>query len=195
MDNLDQVKKLREETGVSLMECKKACEEAGGDIDKAKEILKKKGQAMAAKKAEREVGEGRIHSYIHQNNKLGVLLDIRCESDFVARSDDFQNLSKEICLQIAAMSPSYVNEEDVPSETIEKEKNIYLEQFKESDKPKDVIEKIIEGKLKNYLKEVCLLSQPWVKDNSLTIDAMIKESIAKIGENILIRKFTRYEIK
>lgn len=194
MNNTDKIKKLREETGISLMQCKKACDESCGDIDLAKEILRKKGQAMADKKSERETGEGMIISYIHQNKKIGVLLDIRCESDFVTRSEDFQEISKEICLQIAAMKPLYVNEEEIPLDIIEKEKEIYLEQTKDSDKPKEVIEKIIEGKIKSYIKDNCLVSQEWIKDSSKTINELIKEKIAKIGENITIRRFTRYEI-
>ncbi|MBZ1356540.1 MAG: elongation factor Ts [Candidatus Nealsonbacteria bacterium] len=194
MSNLDLVKQLREETGVSLMECKKAIEEAGGDIETAKDLLRKKGQAMAAKRLGRDVGEGIITSYIHPNQKIGVLLDIRCESDFVARSDDFQNLAREICLQIAAMKPLFIQEEDVPEANIEKEKEIFMEQFATSDKPKEVIEKIIEGKINSYKKDVCLLSQEWVKDTSKTIESLVKEVIAKLGENIVIKGFTRYEI-
>jgi elongation factor Ts len=194
MNNTDKIKKLREETGISLMQCKKACDESCGDIELAKEILRKKGQAMADKKSERETGEGMIISYIHQNKKIGVLLDIRCESDFVTRSEDFQEISKEICLQIAAMKPLYVNEEEIPLDIIEKEKEIYLEQTKDSDKPKEVIEKIIEGKIKSYIKDNCLVSQEWIKDSSKIINDLIKEKIAKIGENITIRRFTRYEI-
>ncbi len=194
MDIVDKVKKLREETGISLMECKKACEETKGDIEAAKEILRKRGQAMAAKRSGRETGEGIIDSYIHHNNKLGVLLDIRCESDFVARSDDFKNLSKNICLQIAAMSPTFVREEEIPADVLEKEKEIVAEQIKDSGKPADVVEKIVEGKLKNYSKETCLLSQAWIKDNSKTVEDMVKETIAKTGENITVNRFTRYEL-
>ncbi len=194
MSNLDLVKQLREETGVSLMECKKAIEETGGDIEIAKDLLRKKGQAMAAKRLGRDVGEGIITSYIHPNQKVGVLLDIRCESDFVARSDDFQNLAREVCLQIAAMKPLFVQGEDVPEANIEKEKEIFIEQFAGSDKPKEVIEKIIEGKVNSYKKDVCLLSQEWIKDNSKTIESLAKEVIAKLGENIVIKGFTRYEI-
>ena len=192
MDIVDKIKKLREETGISLMECKKACEETKGDIEAAKEILRKRGQAMAAKRSGRETGEGIVDSYIHHNGKLGVLLDIRCESDFVARSDDFKELSKNICLQIAAMNPTFVSEEDIPSEVIDKEREIAAEQA--SGKPADVVEKIIEGKIKGYAKENCLLLQPWIKDNSKTVEEMVKEAIAKTGENIAVSRFTRYEL-
>jgi len=194
MDIVDKVKKLREETGISLMECKKACEETKGDIEAAKEILRKKGQAMAAKRSGRSTGEGIIHSYIHHNNKLGVLLDIRCESDFVARSDDFKELAKNISLQIAAMNPLFVGKDEIPVEVLDKEKEIALEQIKNSGKPAEVIEKIVEGKLNNYSKENCLLSQPWIKDNSKTVEDMVKETIAKTGENISVSRFTRYEL-
>lgn len=194
MSDLDNVKKLREETGISLMECKKACEEAGGDIEVAKEILRKRGQAMAAKKSERVTGEGRISSYIHQNGRIGVLLDVRCESDFVARSEDFGNLSKEICLQIAAMNPAFVSEEEIPVDVLEKEKSIYLEQAKNSGKSEEIIEKMVHGKLENYKKESSLMSQPWIKDDSKTIGNLVKECIAKTGENITVARFTRYEL-
>jgi len=194
MSNLDNVKKLREETGISLMECKKACEEAGGDIEVAKEILRKRGQVMAAKKSERITGEGRVASYIHQNGKIGVLLDVRCESDFVAKSEEFQNLLKEICLQIAAMNPMFVKADDIPADVLEKEKLIFIEQAKNSGKSNDIIEKMVQGKVDNYKKEVSLMLQSWIKDDSKTIDEMVKECIAKTGENITIARFTRYSL-
>lgn len=194
MSDLDNVKKLREETGISLMECKKACEEAGGDIEVAKEILRKRGQVMAAKKSERITGEGRVASYIHQNGKIGVLLDVRCESDFVAKSEEFQNLLKEICLQIAAMNPMFVKADDIPADVLEKEKLIFIEQAKNSGKPNDIVEKMVQGKVDNYKKEVSLMLQPWIKDDSKTIDEMVKECIAKTGENITIARFTRYSL-
>jgi elongation factor Ts len=194
MPNLEKVKQLRNETGVSLNECRKAIQEANDDLEKAKEILKKKGQAVAAQKSGREAGEGIIDSYIHDNRKIGVLLALNCESDFVARSDDFKNLSKEICLQIAAMGPMYLKKEDVPQEVLDKEKVNFLEQIKDSNKPKEVLDKIVEGKIENYFKETCLLSQPWIKDSSKTINDLVQETIAKIGENILVKRFTRYEL-
>jgi elongation factor Ts len=194
MSNLEKVKQLRNETGVSLNECRKAIQEANDDLEKAKEILKKKGQAVAAQKSGREAGEGIIDSYIHDNQKIGVLLALNCESDFVARSDDFKNLSKEICLQIAAMGPMYLKKEDVPQEVLDKEKVNFLEQIKDSSKPKEVLDKIVEGKIENYFKETCLLSQPWIKDGSKTINDLVQETIAKIGENILVKRFTRYEL-
>ena len=151
-------------------------------------------QVMAAKKSERITGEGRIASYIHQNGKIGVLLDVRCESDFVAKSEDFQNLLKEICLQIAAMNPMFVKADDIPADVLEKEKLIFIEQAKNSGKPNDIIEKMVQGKVDNYKKEVSLMLQPWIKDDSKTIDEIVKECIAKTGENITIARFTRYSL-
>ncbi len=194
MSELEQIKQLRSETGVSLDECKKAIEESKGDLEVAKEVLKRKGQDIAAKKAGREAGEGIIDSYIHDNRKIGVLLDIRCESDFVARSDDFKRLSREICLQIAAMGAEFIKEEDVPEDVLKKEKENYLKQLKDSEKTEEVIGKIVEGKLENYIKENSLLSQSWIKDSDKTIKDLIEECIAKVGENILIKRFTRYEL-
>jgi elongation factor Ts len=194
MPNLEKVKQLRNETGVSLNECRKAIQEANDDLEKAKDILKKKGQAVAAQKSGREAGEGIIDSYIHDNRKIGVLLALNCESDFVARSDDFKNLSKDICLQIAAMGPMYLKKEDVPQEVLDKEKVNFLEQIKDSSKPKEVLDKIVESKIESYFKETCLLSQPWIKDSSKTINDLVQETIVKIGENILVKRFTRYEL-
>ncbi len=194
MNEIEKIKTIREETGISLMECKKACQEAKGDIERAKEILRKKGQSLATKKAERKTGEGIIYSYVHQNNKVGVLLEIRCESDFVARSDDFQVLAKEIALQIAAMKPLFISDNDIPDEVLRKEKEIVQEQFQESSKPKEIIAQIVEGKIAGYLKENCLLFQPWIKDETKKIKELIDEKIVKTGENITINRFIRYEI-
>ncbi len=194
MSNIKQVKQLREETGVSLMDCKKALENSGGDIEKAKKFLREKGEELAGKRAQKDAGEGVIESYIHSNSKVGVLLDLRCESDFVAKSDDFQKLAHEICLQIAATNPPYIKEEDVPESILEEEKDIISKQFKESGKPQEVIDQIMEGKLKKQLKTITLLSQPWVKDEEKTVDDLISETVAKLGEKIVIERFTRYEI-
>jgi elongation factor Ts len=191
--DIELVKQLREETGISLGDCKKALEESNNDIASAKDYLKKRGQAVAQKKTEREVGAGIIDSYIHSNKQAGVLLEINCETDFVARGEDFQNLSHEICLQIAAMRPIYINEEDIPEDVLEKEKSIMKEQVREMNKPEDIVEGIIKGKLDKYKKEVCLLSQLWVKDDSKTIQSLINEYIAKTGENIIIKRFVMYE--
>ena len=194
MVSIDQIKQLREETGVSPTEIKKALEESKGDIEKAKEILKTWGKNLAGKKTSRETKQGVVDTYIHPNSKTGVLLDIRCESDFVAKSPDFKNLAHEICLQIAAMKPLFVKDSDIPEEFLDGEKKIYTEQVKDSGKPKNITGQIIEGKLKKYKESVSLLSQPWIKDDSKTIKNLIEETIAKIGENIEINKFIRYEI-
>jgi len=191
--DIELVKQLREETGISLADCKKALEESGNDIASAKEYLKKRGQAVAQKKTEREVGAGIVDSYVHSSKRSGVLLEINCETDFVARGEDFQNLSHEICLQIVSMKPLYVKEDDIPSEVLEKEKSIIKEQVGEMNKPEDIIEGIIKGKLDKYKKDVCLLNQLWVKDDSKTIQSLINEYIAKTGENIVIKRFVMYE--
>ena len=194
MISIDQIKKLRQETGISISECKKALEKAGGDEEKAKIMLREWGEELAEKKSEREAGEGIIESYVHSNKKVGILLDLRCESDFVARSDNFQKLAHEICLQIAAMKPLYVAGENIPENILENEKKIYQEQMKNSGKPENIIDKIIEGKIEKYKKEICLMSQLWVKDGTKTIKELVDEYIAKLGENIIIKRFTRYEI-
>ncbi len=194
MANIDQIKQLREETGVSVSEVKKALDEAKGDIEKAKELLRVWGKALAGKKESREAKQGIVDSYVHPNLKTGVLLDIRCESDFVAKSPDFKNLSHEICLQIAAMKPLFVKEEDIPEEFLDGETKIYKEQIKDSGKPEAIVKQILEGKLKKYKEQICLLSQLWIKDDTKTIKNLIEEAIGKIGENIEIKKFSRYEI-
>ncbi len=194
MSNIEKVKKLREETGIPMMECKKALEKSNGDIEKAKSFLREKGQEVSGKRVGRATGEGIITSYIHSNNKIGVMLDIRCESDFVAKSKDFQELAHEICLQIAATNPEYINEEEIPEDVITKEKEIILKQNEGSKKPENVIEKIVEGRVNKMKKEVVLVMQPWVKDDKKTITDLINEKIAKIGEKIVVHRFVRLEI-
>ena len=191
--DIEIVKKLREETGISLSDCKKALEESNNDIVLAKEYLKKRGQAVAQKKTEREVGAGIIDSYVHSSKRMGVLLEINCETDFVSRGEDFQNLAHEICLQIVSMKPLYIKEEEIPSEILEKEKSLIREQVGEMNKPEEIIEGIVKGKLDKYKKEVCLLNQLWIKDDSKTIQSLINEYIAKTGENILVKRFVMYE--
>ncbi|MFA6251787.1 MAG: translation elongation factor Ts [Candidatus Paceibacterota bacterium] len=193
MADLELVKKLREETGISLGDCKKALDESGNDIEKAKEYLKKRGQAVAQKKSDREAGCGIIETYVHSNKRVGVMLEIACETDFVARGDDFNELAHEICLQIASMKPQYIKEEDIPEEKIAEEKKIYEAQAKELNKPKEIMEGIISGKLEKLKKEICLLPQMWVKDNTKNIQTLINEYIAKTGENIIVRRFVMYE--
>ncbi|MDO8486181.1 MAG: elongation factor Ts [Candidatus Staskawiczbacteria bacterium] len=194
MVTIDQIKQLREETGVSPTEIKKALEQSQGDIEKAKELLRVWGKTLANKKLSRETKQGTIDIYIHPNSKTGVMLDIRCESDFVAKSPDFKNLAHEICLQIAAMKPLFISEGDISEEFLDGEKKIYTEQVRDSGKPAKITEQIIEGKLNKYKESVSLLSQPWIKDDTKTVKNLIEEVVAKIGENIEIKRFTRYEI-
>ncbi len=194
MENIELIKQLREETGVSLGQCKKAIEEAGGDLEKAKEILRKWGEDLAGKKSSRSTNEGIIESYIHANGKIGVLVVLKCETDFVARNPEFKELAHNLALHIAAAAPEYLSEEDIPEEVIEKEKNLYREQFKNSGKPEEIIEKIIQGKLETFKKEKVLLNQPYIKDDSKTIRELLNQYISKLGENITIEKFVRLEI-
>jgi len=194
MSKLDQIKKLREITGLSIMECKKALEETGYDLEKAKIVLKSKIGELALKKTERKTGEGIIESYIHPNRKIGAMLEILCESDFVAKSEDFQKLAHEICLQIAAQNPRFVRPEDVPEEFLAGERKIFQEQLKNSGKSKKLVDEIVENKLKKYKEEISLISQPWIRDETRTIKDLIDEYIAKFGENIVIKRFVRYEI-
>lgn len=188
------VKKLREQTGISILECKKAIAEADNDFEKAAELLRKKGFEKAKSKSTRATNQGAIGSYIHSNAKIGVLLELGCETDFVARNEDFLELRKDICMQIAAMNPKYILEKDIPEKVIEKEKEIYREQMKNSGKPGNIIEKIIEGKLKKFYTEVCLLHQKFFKDEKKTIDNLIAEKIHKLGENITVKRFIRYQV-
>lgn len=188
------VKELRERTGAGVMDCKKALEEAGGDMEKAAEILKKKGIAKAEKKASREAKEGLIGSYIHMGGKIGVLVEVNCETDFVARTDEFKALVHDIAMQIAAMSPKWVSVEDVPQEVIEKEKAIYREQALAAGKPEHVVDKIVEGKLQKFFEEVCLLEQKFIKDDSKKVKDIITEAIAKLGENIKVSRFVRFQV-
>ncbi len=194
MANIDQIKQLREETGVSVLEVKKAIEESKGDVEKAKELLRVWGKAVSGKKASRETRSGLVESYVHPNAKTGVLLDIRCETDFVAKNPEFKSLAHEICLQIAAMKPLFVSEENIPEELLDGETKICKEQVAGSGKPEKIVSQIIEGKLNKYKAEISLLSQPWIKDDTKTIKNLIEDATAKIGEKIEIKKFARYEI-
>ena len=191
---MEMVRKLRDMTGAGVMDCKKALEEAEGDFDKAVEILRKKGAAKAAKKAGRATTEGIITSYVHFNGKIGVLLELNCETDFVARTDEFKELAYNLAKQVAAMSPRWVSREDVPEEVIEKEKEIYREQLKDSGKPENVIEKIIEGKLNKFFEEYCLLEQDYIFEEGKKVQDIVTEAIAKIGENIKVSRFVRMEV-
>jgi elongation factor Ts len=191
----DMVKGLRQKTGCGIMECKQALQETGGDIEAAIDALRKKGLKTAAKKAGRTTFEGQIGAYIHPGGKIGVLLEINCETDFVARTEEFQQLIKDICMQIAAASPQYVRREDVPQEVIEKEKEIYRAQLAESGKPENIIDKIIQGKLeKGFFACCCLLDQPFVREDKRTIGQLVSEKIAKLGENLKISRFSRFQL-
>ncbi len=190
----DMVKELRQRTGIGVMECKGALKEAGGDLEKSIEILRKKGYARAQDKAARRANEGLVGSYIHSNGRIGVLVEVNCESDFVARNEEFQELVKNICLQIAAANPKYVAPEDIPAEVIEQEKEIVRAQFQDSKKPAEIVEKIVQGKLGKLYEEICLLDQVYIKDDKVTIRQLVQSAVAKIGENIKIGRFTRYEI-
>jgi elongation factor Ts len=188
------VKKLRDATGAGMMECKAALAEANGDIDEATTILRKRGLAQATKKAGRSTNEGLIGHYIHMGGKIGVLVEINCESDFVARTDDFQNLAREIAMHIAAANPQYVRREDVPADVIERERTIYRSQLEGQNKPAAVIDKIIDGKLGSFYEQVCLLDQPSVRDPKVTIGQLVQQAIAKMGENIAVPRFVRFKL-
>jgi elongation factor Ts len=188
------VKQLREKTGAGMMDCKSALTEVGGDMEKAVEFLRKKGLATAQKRAGRVMTEGMIQSYIHMNAKLGVLVEVNCETDFVAKNDDFQGFAKNIAMHIAASNPLGITPEDVPQEVIEKEKEIYRAQALDMGKPENVIDKIVEGKLKKFYQDSCLMNQPYVRNPEITIADLLNEMIAKIGENISIKRFVRYQI-
>lgn len=191
-DAKNNLVKLRELTGAGMMECKKALDEAKGDLQEAQKIIRKKGLDIAKKKSTREVKEGQIISYIHSGGKLGVLLEINCETDFVAKNDTFQAFAKDVAMQIAAGFPLYVDEQGIPAADLEKEKEVFRSQV--AGKPQEVQEKIIQGKLTKRYEEICLLDQKFIKDDSKTIQDYLNEMIAKIGENIVIRRFVRYEV-
>ena len=188
------IKELRERTGVGIMDCKKALIECDGDIEKAIEYLRKKGIATAQKRGAREAKEGQIYAYIHPGGKIGVLVEVNCETDFTARTEDFKNFVKDIAMQIAAQNPIAIRKEDIPPEVIEKEKEIYASQAREEGKPEKVIERIVEGKLKRFFTEACLLEQPFIKNTDITVQDLLNELIAKTGENIIIRRFVRYQL-
>ena len=189
-----EVKKLRDQTGAGMMECKAALTEAGGNMEEAITLLRKRGLAQAAKRAGRATAQGIIGSYIHMGGRIGVLVEVNCESDFVARTDDFQNLVKEVSMHIAAADPKWVRREDVPAEAIEKEKAIYRAQMENSGKPANVLDKIIEGKLGSFYSQFVLLEQPSIRDGSLTISQIVAQATAKTGENIQISRFVRFRV-
>lgn len=188
------VKELREKTGLGMMDCKKALQESGGDIEQAVDYLRKKGALKAAKREGRATMEGRIGSYIHSNGKIGVLVELNCESDFVARTDQFAELAKDLCMQVAASVPRWISPEEVPEDVLAKEKEIYMSQAKEQGKPDKILEKIAEGKLKKFYTDVCLLEQPFVKDTDKSVGQLIQEKIAQLGENITVGRFVRFQL-
>ncbi len=188
------VKELRDQTGAGMMDCKRALVEVDGDIDKAKDVLRKKGLSKAGKKSGRATENGAVVDYIHFNNRVGVMVELNCETDFVARTDEFKKLGRDICKHIAMENPKYVSRDEISSEILEKEKEIYKAQLIELGKPEKVLEKIIEGKIEKFYSENCLMEQKYFLDDSKTIEEMIKEAIAKIGENISVGRFVRFEI-
>ncbi|MCD6490014.1 MAG: translation elongation factor Ts [Thermodesulfobacterium sp.] len=192
--SLELIKQLRERTAAGFMDCKKALEEAQGDIEKAVDILRKKGLAIAAKRAAKETLEGVVSAYIHSNKKIGVLVEVNCETDFVARTSEFQQFAHDLAMQIAATNPIAISREQVPPEVLEREKKIYEEQLKEAGKPENIIPKIVEGKLEKFYKENVLLEQPFIKNPDLTIQDLLNELMAKIGEKILIKRFCRFQV-
>lgn len=191
--SVDLIKQLREKTNAPMMDCKKALIEANGDLKTATEILKKRGQIVALKKAGRSAKEGITEAYIHSNNKIGVLIEVNCETDFVARNEDFRRFVKDVCMQIAASSPAYVSREEVPKATIEREKEVMREQIK-GKKPENIIDKILNGKLEKFYSEVCLMDQVFIKDDKITIKEYLNTLIGKIGENIVLRRFVRFQV-
>ena len=192
--NVNLIQQLRDETGACIMDAKNALEEAGGNINKARDILRKKGASIAAKKSKREAKDGKVVAYIHAGGKLGVLLKLYCETDFVARTDEFQTLANDIAMHIAAMDPQYVSKGDIPEDVLEREKDIYKEQFADSGKSKEVQDSIIKGKLDKFAEDVVLLEQAFVKDPDKKVKDLIEEAVAKLGENIQVGEFVHFEL-
>jgi elongation factor Ts len=188
------VKELREKTGAPMMDCRSALVEAKGNLEEAIVVLRKKGMASAAKKASRTASEGAVGTYIHAGGKIGVLIEINCESDFVARTEDFQELLKDIAMHIAATDPRYIRKEDVTAADMEREKEIYRAQAAQTGKPAPVIEKIVEGKMSKFYEEVCLLEQPFIKEQTVTIAQLIAQKVGKLGENLMVRRFARFKV-
>jgi len=192
--SVELVKDLRQRTGAGVVDCKRALQEAKGNVDAAIDYLRRKGLATAAKKAGRIASDGLVSSYIHAGGKMGVLVEVNCETDFVAKTEDFQTFVKNIAMQIAAANPQYIRKEEIPVEVLEKEKDIYRTQALEGGKPQKVIDKIVDGKIERFYSEVCLLEQTYIKDSDLTIKELLEAMIAKIGENISIRRFSRFQL-
>lgn len=191
---LDMIKELRATTGVGITDCKKALEASNGDYDKAIDFLRQKGMKKAAKRADRDAGDGVIELYSHGDGRIGVILELNCETDFVARGDGFRELAHEIALQIAAEAPLFVKEEDIPAEVLEREADIARKRFVEEGKPENIIDKIVEGRLNKYKEEICLLQQKYIRDDSITVKDLIMDNIGALGENIVVRRFQRWEL-
>ncbi|MGZ4887207.1 MAG: translation elongation factor Ts [Candidatus Aminicenantales bacterium] len=190
----EKVKDLRERTGIGMMECKSALTESGGDLEKAIEILRKKGHARAEAKASREASQGIVGAYVHTNGRIGVLVEVNCESDFVARNAEFQELVKEIAMQICAAKPRYVSSDQIPADLLAAEKEIIKAQLGDMKKPPEIMEKIVTGKLGKFFEEVCLLDQPYIREDKIKVRDLVSQAVAKIGENIKVRRFARFEI-
>ena len=189
-----QVQELRQRTGVGMMECKKALQETGGDIEAAIDLLRKSGQAKAAKKAGRAADEGRVDSYIHLGGKIGVLIEVNCETDFVAKTDDFRDLARNLAMQVAATNPLAVDRESVDAEVVEREAGIYRQQAEESGKPAEIVERIAAGKMDKWYQEVCLVEQAYIKDPDRKVSDVVTEAVQRLGENIVVRRFVRFEV-
>jgi len=192
--SMEKVKTLRQKTGAGVMDCKKALQETGGDIDKAVEYLREKGIAAATKKAGRTAAEGIVGSYIHMGGKIGVLIEVNCETDFVAKTDQFKSLVHNLAMQVAASQPDFVSRDDVPEEEVEKERKILRQQALAENKPEHVIDKMVEGRLEKFFEEKCLMEQPYIKDNDQTVKDLIMEGIAQLGENIVVNRFARFAV-
>lgn len=192
--DLGLIQKLRELTGLGMLDCKKALEEANNDLDKAIELLRKKGAAVAAKRADKGTSEGIVHAYIHPGSQIGVLIEINCETDFVAKTAEVKNFANDVCLQIAALKPEFLSPEEVSPDFLTKERNILKAQLKDSGKPDNVVDKIIDGRVSKLYSEICLLKQTFLKNDKLTVEEAAKELMAKTGENIKIKRFSRFEI-
>lgn len=188
------VQQLRSRTGMGMMDCKKALQEAEGDMEKAIELLRKKGAKVAEKRADKEAAEGIVTTYVHAGNKIGVLIEINCETDFVASTDDLKQFANDVCLQIAASAPKYIRPEDVDEAYLEKEKQFLKEHLKEQGKPEQMLDQIVQGKVEKIYKDICLLKQPFVKNEELTVEEVLHELMTKLGEKIQIRRFARYEV-
>jgi elongation factor Ts len=191
---IEQIKQLREATGAGIMDSRKALEQAGGDFDKAMEYLREKGMAMAAERADREASEGMLELYSHGNGRVGVMVEVNCETDFVARSEAFRSFAHEIALHIAASEPTYVSESDIPADVLENERSAALALAREEGKPEAIAERIVEGKLKKFMDDNCLLRQMYIRDDTITVEELLMQNIAAIGENIVIRRFVRWEL-